>query len=502
MKLKYILIILLLNSCSNPKTQEVTNSIAIIIENPPTPKDFVFPSGLKIPSVNHYLLSYLNESDSSIVHYQANASVDTLSMQSLQPTKEVLLFYKGIATYYTLLQQGDTVRITFNDKGFPTLSSRNPNLNDVYNFTLSIKDSRGFLDLEPLTLLPYMAFFERTIKSPNTPPRVREKYENGYIPTDSINELFNAYLQNYQSSLDLLSKKDDISPEYTSYYDYLLKVKKWQYYLISLSVQLSSTFDVSINSFLCDDYLKYPSYHTFCGSYLRIFLSKKHNIQAIEETNGTREDWERLFDVTAIESNIPLLTKNTMLKHCFEEIVKNGNPTSIKRYEILYTEFTNDFSGSQQIKNQYQADITTKDQLILQDINGMQTNLESILASHKGKVIYVDFWASWCAPCKQSMPYAKKLREEYRNKDIIFIYLGYNDETTEWKSAVEKYELNQMAESYLVLNPKAAKFAIENNIKTIPRYMLFSKRGELINNDAPRPETDSIRELLDAYLAM
>ena len=42
---------------------------------------------------------------------------------------------------------------------------------------------------------------------------------------------------------------------------------------------------------------------------------------------------------------------------------------------------------------------------------------------YKGKVLYVDFYATWCGPCRQEIPYAKQLYQEFKHKDVVFLNL-------------------------------------------------------------------------------
>ena len=110
-----------------------------------------------------------------------------------------------------------------------------------------------------------------------------------------------------------------------------------------------------------------------------------------------------------------------------------------------------------------------------------------LIKPYEGKVIYIDFWASWCAPCLRSMPEAKQLREEYKDKEIIFIYLAFNDEKPRWKVPESKHEISYLSESYFITNSKTAQTIIDLKVGTIPRYLLFNKKGELLHQNAPEP---------------
>ena len=62
------------------------------------------------------------------------------------------------------------------------------------------------------------------------------------------------------------------------------------------------------------------------------------------------------------------------------------------------------------------------------DLPGKQSNVK--LSDSKGKLVYLDFWASWCGPCKQSFPWMNALQEKYKSKglEVIAVNLDANNE--------------------------------------------------------------------------
>jgi thiol-disulfide isomerase/thioredoxin len=129
------------------------------------------------------------------------------------------------------------------------------------------------------------------------------------------------------------------------------------------------------------------------------------------------------------------------------------------------------------------------------NINNERTNsVTDIFKKYKGKVIYVDFWASWCVPCRAEMPNAAVLKEKLKGKDIVFLYFGYNDKEKAWLKARE--QLGIQGEHYL-LNDKMIKEADELfAINGIPHYAIIDKDGKIISKSADRP-SDAYKELLD-----
>lgn len=114
------------------------------------------------------------------------------------------------------------------------------------------------------------------------------------------------------------------------------------------------------------------------------------------------------------------------------------------------------------------------------DINGKKYSLSDF----KGKVVYLDIWASWCGPCKQQIPAAKELEERYKGKDVAFVAVSIDQSEEAWKKCIA------------ALNPAGVQihasgdngtFAKDYGVVSIPRFYLIDKKGNIISPDAKRP---------------
>ncbi|MDR0732973.1 MAG: TlpA family protein disulfide reductase [Dysgonamonadaceae bacterium] len=129
------------------------------------------------------------------------------------------------------------------------------------------------------------------------------------------------------------------------------------------------------------------------------------------------------------------------------------------------------------------------------DTNGK----EIALSDFKGKVIYVDIWATWCGPCRKEFPFLKQLEAEYHdNKELVFI--GVSIDKTQDKG---KWQDFLMKENLPGIQLFAGDAAGENlitpyEINSIPRFILVGKDGKLIFADAPRPSSGEIRGVIGA----
>ncbi len=114
--------------------------------------------------------------------------------------------------------------------------------------------------------------------------------------------------------------------------------------------------------------------------------------------------------------------------------------------------------------------------------------IENISKKYKGKVIYIDFWATWCGPCKAEFPYAEKHKENFKGQNVTFVYIaGDSSPEAVWKKMIatipgEHYKLSKKQWEGVV-----KKF----NFSTIPHYMLIDRKGKIISDNATRPSAVS-----------
>lgn len=132
-----------------------------------------------------------------------------------------------------------------------------------------------------------------------------------------------------------------------------------------------------------------------------------------------------------------------------------------------------------------------------------KVTLDQIVAENKGKVILVDYWASWCKPCRKEMPDVHKLHEYFKGKDVVFVYLSMDIETDKWEEAAKKEGITNEQYSYMSTGFSRTELSKSLKVQAIPRYVIFDKNGALVNPEAARPsEGKKLRNEIEKYLAL
>lgn len=132
-----------------------------------------------------------------------------------------------------------------------------------------------------------------------------------------------------------------------------------------------------------------------------------------------------------------------------------------------------------------------------------KATLDQIVAENKGKVILVDYWASWCKPCRKEMPDVQKLHEYFKDKDVVFVYLSMDIETDKWQEAAKKEGIADEKYSYMSTGFTRTELSKSLKVQAIPRYVIFDKNGTLVNPEAPRPsEGKKLKKEIEKYLLL
>ena len=135
---------------------------------------------------------------------------------------------------------------------------------------------------------------------------------------------------------------------------------------------------------------------------------------------------------------------------------------------------------------------------VLKDTLDNSYSLKEIIEKHKNKIIYIDFWASWCAPCRQEMKFYPNLKKSLPDSIVTVLFFSIDEKEDAWKSSIINTETRGYEHYLLRKDSPLFKFF---NLSSIPRYIIIGKNGSLLSYDAPRPsEKEDLRKVIQNKL--
>lgn len=106
----------------------------------------------------------------------------------------------------------------------------------------------------------------------------------------------------------------------------------------------------------------------------------------------------------------------------------------------------------------------------LKNVTTAQINLDS----YKGKVVYVDFWASWCGPCKRSFPKLEELRAKYKDQGFEVIAINMDENSQDAKDFLDKFPV-----SFPIGSDPKGTVAEQYRIKGLPSAYIIDRKGAI-----------------------
>lgn len=117
------------------------------------------------------------------------------------------------------------------------------------------------------------------------------------------------------------------------------------------------------------------------------------------------------------------------------------------------------------------------------DVEGLtdgKTIIDKIVEPYRGKIVYLDIWGTWCAPCKRKLSESHKLKAELGDYDIVYLYLANRSPEKSWKNVIAEYNLTEPNCVHYNL-PADQQHAVEQyvGLTGYPTYRLFDKQGRM-----------------------
>lgn len=163
-----------------------------------------------------------------------------------------------------------------------------------------------------------------------------------------------------------------------------------------------------------------------------------------------------------------------------------------------YTEFVRALKGDPTVPlRSYRREVFTDS---LEAPTGPAQPLAALLSQHKGRVVLLDMWASWCAPCLAELPASAAVARRYQAQGLSVLYLSIDREAKDWRKALGRLRGGQ-AGHFRFTNPVAARLLREFEISSVPRYLVLDRTGAVRAPDAIRPSDERFAAFIEGVLA-
>ena len=124
------------------------------------------------------------------------------------------------------------------------------------------------------------------------------------------------------------------------------------------------------------------------------------------------------------------------------------------------------------------------------DVNG----LTSFLTRNKGKVVLVNFFATWCPPCREEIPALIKLNREYRDRGVVIIGLSCDDAAARLEPFLKKMDVDYPV--FLAAKDLITAF----RVSSIPHNVFYDKDGSLLLSEAGMADERTMKMVIDKLI--
>lgn len=129
-----------------------------------------------------------------------------------------------------------------------------------------------------------------------------------------------------------------------------------------------------------------------------------------------------------------------------------------------------------------------------------EDNKQINLSDFKGKLVFMDVWATWCGPCISQKPAVLKIAEKYKNNSgIVFLMISMDSSRERWEKYLAKRKDNPHVQELFIEDGMYSEFGNKYNVKSIPKYIMIDKNGLIINSNVAEPSS-TVDKIISEHL--
>ena len=230
--------------------------------------------------------------------------------------------------------------------------------------------------------------------------------------------------------------------------------------------------------------------------------------QYLLETHNTLfelKNWERIDYGLARKSNT-LLRHSPAASKVKEYLLANdirywiNTQGTSPEVDSVFKEFKDTFTSStyvEELQKFYDDRSAILPGKVAPDFKGKDLAGKSIsLSDYKGKVVYIDVWATWCSPCIEEIPFSKRLQKKFENTNqVTFLNVSVDKDIDAWRSKMNR-EKDWLGVHINMTKSQADSLNINYKVDGYPKYIIVDKAGNIVNARAPKPSSGEIENII------
>jgi len=444
----------------------------------------------KIPGYDTTIFKSILKDGQVVSFYYSNECTDTYPpffISSKDSIQKIIIRYPTLLIDSRqqipfLVYPGEKIIVDVGKDNFPHLSiNGNEERSNELNFFLALYQTKDFLvqqttfflggRLNKMVAIRRFDYAEWN-KNASDIYNKRKKFLNDYRSHFKISDQFVHYVETFFKYAYYLQL---IAPIHFSNNDSLFLAKTYYH-----------TIDRLAPKFCCDSCVLNPTYQWAVSNLIEYF---GRNLQF------NKRKFLLLYDTTS-----KLLTGSSKRFIQFLQLKRNMNlmPEDFRQVVNTFNKQRNDIYSAYLLENKvlFDSSIADKSNIIL-DAQNSKTTWSELLNKYKGNILYIDFWASWCVPCRKGIPYSARLGNTLKDKNFVVIFISIDEGLSKWKNAMRENGIDSK-NSFIIPNWKTSEIIKRFKVNLIPRYMLIGKNGQIVSDDAPSPEDKNLKERIES----